>query len=560
MEARTYRTLELDKVIARLAEYAEFSASRDMLVALEPTADLDEAVYRQNETAEARRLLDEQGRVTIGGARDVREAAASASRDRTLTAMQLVEVRATLEAGIRLRRLIERSETPYTLLEALAVYLYEGHALISAIGKAVDANGEVLDSASAKLANIRRDLRQTQDDLRSRLNRIINSRSKYLQEAIITTRGGRYVIPVKAEARGRVDGIIHDQSASGATLYIEPQETVPINNRIRELELAERDEILRILQELSALVGRDAEAIIETVEALAALDAAFARAKYANRLDAAQPTLTGFDEGQAVLQLIDARHPLIDPEQVVAIDLIMDGLSQLIITGPNTGGKTVSLKTAGLLVLMAQCGLHIPASEESVLTVFEQVHADIGDEQSIEQSLSTFSGHMTNIIRILAYADERSLVIFDELGSGTDPAEGAAIARAILDDLRARRITTLTATHYPELKLYAHGTPGVRNASVEFDVETLSPTYRLIIGLPGRSNALAIASRLGLPEPIIETARGYIGESDLAADDLLDEIYQTRAEIRETREELAEQQADVTELQRKLKARLARIE
>lgn len=561
MEERTYRTLEFNKVVAQVAAYAAFSASRELLEAMRPTTDYDTALRLQQETTEGRFLLAENANVTVGGARDVRDAVLSAEREGRLTAMQLVTIRATLQSGIRLRRTIERSERDFILLREIAAELFEGHHIISAIGKSIDENGEVMDSASPKLAAIRRDIRSTQDKLRTRLNRLINNprNQPYLQESLITTRNGRYVIPVKAEARGRLNGIVHDQSASGATLYIEPAETVEVNNKIRELELAERDEILRILQALSAEVGAEAQAIVATVEAIAYLDVIFARAKYASALSAEEPHLTPIEEG-AVLRLYDARHPLITPEDVVAINLDMSDVMQLVITGPNTGGKTVTLKLAGLMIMMAQCGLHLPASDETTLSVFEGVYADIGDEQSIEQSLSTFSAHMTTIIRILDHADSRSLVILDELGSGTDPAEGAALARAILTYLRYSGAMTLTATHYPELKLYAHGTQGVRNASMEFDLNTLAPTYRLIVGLPGRSNALAIASRLGLQEAVLEEARGYVGEADLQVEEMLDEIQRTRAEVRDARERILLQEDELTERNRKLRARLERIE
>ncbi len=566
MDPKTYIKLELDKILKQLAGYASFSASRALLEALEPTADLDEARRRLAETSEARAFLEERDTATVGGARDVRLYADGAARGVTLTPEQLLEIKATLQAASALRRSIEKVADRFPLLAATAAMLDESRRVVAAIAQVVDDEGQVLDSASPRLAQIRHDLHLAHNRLQSRLQTIINSGryAPYLQETLITLREGRYVIPVKAEARGRVRGIVHDQSSSGATLFIEPLETVEINNEIRELQLAEQDEIRRILREVSALIGEHAAAICQTVEALAALDAAFARARYANALHASPPTLVGFDEGRfpgSTVRLYRARHPLIDPQKVVPIDVELDPETYiLIITGPNTGGKTVSLKTVGLLTLMAQCGLHIPAAEGSTLSVFDAVYADIGDEQSIEQSLSTFSAHLTHIIDILQEADERSLVILDELGAGTDPMEGAALARAILDELRERGATTFVATHYPELKLYAHSTPGVRNASVEFDVETLSPTYRLIVGLPGRSNALAIAARLGLPPPIIERARGYIGAQDLHADDLLEEIHRTREEIHRTQTRLLHAEAELNRQRDELRARLAALE
>lgn len=566
MDPKSHSRLELDKILKQLAGYASFSASRALLEALEPTADLEEARRRIAETSEARLLLEEREAVSIGGARDVRPYVSGAVRGVTLTAEQLLEIKATLQAAAALKRTLEKVADRFPLLARIASGLDEGRRVVAAIAQVLDDEGQVLDSASPRLAQIRHDLHLAHSRLQSRLQAILNSGryAPYLQEALVTLREGRYVIPVKAEARGRVRGIVHDQSSSGATLFIEPLETVEINNEIRELQLAEQNEILRILREVSALVGEHAEAICQTVEALAALDAAFARARYANALRASAPQLVDFDPARfpgSTVRLYRARHPLIDPQQVVPIDVELDPETYvLIITGPNTGGKTVALKTVGLLTLMAQCGLHIPAAEGSTLSVFNAVYADIGDEQSIEQSLSTFSAHLMHIIHILQQADERSLVILDELGAGTDPTEGAALARAILDELCQRGATTFVATHYPELKLYAHSMPGVRNASVEFDLETLSPTYRLIVGLPGRSNALAIAERLGLSSSIIERARGYVGVQDLHADDLLEEIHRTREEIRQTQARLLHTEAELNRQRDELRARLDNIE
>ncbi len=566
MIPKVYHTLELDKVLDKLTTYAAFSASATLLRELAPTGDLAEAQQRQRETTEARNLLEERANVTIGGARDIRPHARDALRGIVLSPAQLLEVKVTLQAAGALRRTITQVAERFPLLARLAANLSEGKHLVEAINQVIDDQGEILDSASPTLMRIRTDLRITHDRLHSKLQSLVNSSAvaPYLQEALITLRSGRYVIPIKAEAKGRVKGIVHDQSASGATLFVEPLATVEINNQIRELELAEEEEIRRLLTELSGQVGIEASAIIATVEALAALDAAFARAKYATTLRASEPILVGFDSRQApgiTIKLYGARHPLLDPLTVVPIDVELDEDTYIVVvTGPNTGGKTVSLKTIGLLALMAQCGLHIPAAEGSTLTVFESVYADIGDEQSIEQSLSTFSSHLHNIIGILGKANERSLVLLDELGAGTDPAEGSAIARALLSEFLQRGVTTFATTHYPELKLYAHNTPGVRNASVEFDVDTLSPTYHLIMGLPGRSNALAIAERLGLPRPIIEAARSYVKEIDLQTDDLLDEIHRTREEIRQTQARLLKAESDARQLQSELQLRLDGIE
>jgi len=395
----------------------------------------------------------------------------------------------------------------------------------------------------------------------------------YLQETLVTQRDGRYVLPLRSEFKGRIRSIVHDQSASGATLFVEPLSTVDMNNQYRELELAERDEVHRILAELSHQVGQYSFEINHTIEIIAELDLVFARAKYAEDLNATEPILHRIDQKPqdkvsklqkkpgTVVRLFQARHPLLDPETVVPIDVELDSQTYaMVITGPNTGGKTVTLKTVGLLALMAQSGLHIPVQSGSEISLFDDIHADIGDEQSIEQSLSTFSGHITNIIHILEHANSRSLVILDELGAGTDPQEGAALARAMLTHLLERGITTLVTTHHPELKTYAHSTPGVTNACVEFDLETLMPTFRLTIGLPGRSNALAIAERLGLPEPIIRTARSEIDPNDLRAEDLLDEILRQRDLARQARAEADEFRKESEELRSSLVERLANVE
>jgi DNA mismatch repair protein MutS2 len=433
----------------------------------------------------------------------------------------------------------------------------------------VDERGEVLDSASDKLAEIRRELRVAHDRLTAKLHRLVSDPkvTPMLQEPIVTQRDGRFVIPLRAEFKGRIKAVVHDQSASGATLFIEPLQVVDLNNAVRELELAERDEVRRILQRLSEEVGRHEEAIVGTVEALARLDLALAKARYAESIRAAEPGVREFDMARedghpgSTLRLIQARHPLLESEAVVPIDVTMDrDTYALVITGPNTGGKTVALKTAGLLALMAQCGLHLPCEAASELSVFDAVYADIGDEQSIEQSLSTFSSHVSNVIRILRDATRASLVVLDELGAGTDPEEGSALARSILDAFRARPTTTLVATHYPELKVYANATEGVRNASVEFDLETLRPTYRLSIGLPGRSNALAIATRLGLPPEIIANAQAYLSPDSLKVESLLDEIHREKDRVRQWLHEVEESRDQLAASQAALDRRLEAIE
>ncbi len=566
MDPRTYDVLELEKVLEILSGYAAFSFSKEKIIQLEPTPSLQEAQHRQQRTSESRLLLGElRPNVSIGGARDIRGEAESAERGGVLDASQLLMIRGTLQSAITLKKTIKEVAEKIPLLSHTSNWIMEGHQLIAAIGRAIDDSGLVKDSASPYLAEVRREIRIQEGRLQSKLQTIISDPNiaTYLQENLITTRNGRYVIPIKASAHGRVKGIVHDQSASGQTLFVEPTALVEIGNQIKALQLEEDKEIRRILAALSNQVGGEAGAIIETVETLADLDVCFAMAQYADVLDGVSPKLVGFESDQVGgrIYLYDARHPLLDPQTVVPTTVEFDeDVHTLIITGPNTGGKTVSMKTVGLITLMAQCGLHIPAAEETVLTVFETVYADIGDEQSIEQSLSTFSAHLTNIIGILRDVDNHSLVLLDELGSGTDPAEGAAVARAIMQELLRRGVTTMVATHYPELKIYAHNTPGIRNASVEFDVETLSPTYRLIMGIPGRSNALAIAKRLGLPDSIIEEARTYVGSEELQVEALLDEINRMRRQAEATQERLQATEKEVVTLQSALEERLVNIE
>jgi DNA mismatch repair protein MutS2 len=425
-----------------------------------------------------------------------------------------------------------------------------------------------MDSASPALGVIRRNLRIAHDRLMTKLQKMVSDphTAPYLQEALITQRDGRYVLPLRAEFKGRIRAVVHDQSTSGATLFVEPLSVVEHNNEFRELQLAERDEERRILAELSQQVGMQAGSILNTVERVADLDLCFAKAKYSDSIAATEPGLLpiGKPSGRhpgTIIRLYQARHPLLDPANVVPIDVELDAQTYaMVVTGPNTGGKTVTLKTIGLLALMAQSGLHIPVHSGSEISLFHNIYADIGDEQSIEQSLSTFSGHITNIIRILDHSDRRTLVILDELGAGTDPQEGAALARALLTHLLERGITTLVTTHHPELKAFAHSTPGVVNASVEFDLETLRPTFHLTIGLPGRSNALAIAQRLGMPEPIITSARSELSPADLRAEDLLDEIHRQRDLSRKARSVAENARHEAEAMRAELANRLERIE
>jgi DNA mismatch repair protein MutS2 len=568
IDQKSIHILELPKVLERLAAHTTFSAGAGLAREIAPTTDLEEARIWQRETAEAREMFENKFNVSMGGVFDVRDIAISSQRGVMIDAAVLLNIRTTLRRGTTVKRTLGRMDHQYPLLAEIVAEVEECADLQNAIAAAIDDNGEVKDSASARLAIIRRDLKIAFEKVQTRLNRLISTSSKaqFLQEPIITMRSGRYVVPIKADHKGKIPGIVHDSSSSGATLFIEPLETVDLNNQWRELQIEEEKEIRRILLALSEKVGEESEGIVRTVEVLAYLDLVFARARLANEMNAVQPALVPFGQKASnaghpgsTIAIKGARHPLLT-EKVVPIDIEFDEDTWvLVVTGPNTGGKTVSLKTVGLLTLMAQCGLALPA-DEARLSVFHGVFADIGDEQSIEQSLSTFSSHLTNTIHILRECNERSLVLLDEVGAGTDPAEGSALARAILDYLVSRRVTTLVTTHHPELKIYSVETPGVRNASVEFDLDTLAPTFRLIVGLPGRSNALAIASRLGLSQEIIESARSMVATEDLAADDLLDEIHRTRETIRQQYDEIASLRQQLEEQRDELQARLDHIE
>jgi DNA mismatch repair protein MutS2 len=609
MDPKTLHVLEYDKILDRLSGYCDFSASKELAQSIQPTPHLDEARRLLAETTEARFLFSTRD-LTIGGSRDIRPAADLAARGGVLESQALLDIKSTLIACRELKkallgkaeskeasksdkpksrkeRLKEKAEEeqakeehPFPYLAEIAVGLPDTHGLVSAISQVLSERGDVLDSASPKLASIRREQKVSHDRLMSKLQKYItdSKTTPMLQESIITQRDGRYVIPLRSEFKGRIKSVVHDQSSSGATLFVEPLPIVELNNAMRELELAERDEERRVLAELSTQVGEHAEELTYGIENLAVLDLTFAKAKYADEIKASEPILhemtvdrrpktekrksvNTVDGPPSTVRLLDACHPLLDPATVVPISVdLKPGISALVITGPNTGGKTVSLKTVGLLALMAQSGLHIPAESGSELPCFEAVWADIGDEQSIEQSLSTFSGHLTNIVGILKKADERSLVILDELGAGTDPQEGAALARAILAHLLARGITTFVATHYPELKTYAHATKGVVNASLEFDIKTLRPTYKLTIGLPGRSNALAIATRLGLDPEIVSAAKNEVNPENIRADKLLDDIRKERNRTGRERQKTAKARKRSEELNQELEARLEAIE
>jgi DNA mismatch repair protein MutS2 len=545
MDSKSIAVLEFQKVLDRLSGYTSFSASAAIVRALRPTNDYTLASERQARTTEARRVLSDNADLGIGGARDVRPLAELASRGGVLTPEELMDIKSTLMSSRDLLRYLTKLTLEIPHLRLIASGLEAPSGVIEKISSIISEKGDVLDSASAKLPLLRLEVKSANDKVMSKLGRMLteSATARMLQEPLITMRNNRYVIPIKSEYKNRMRCVVQDQSASGATVFVEPLAVVDLNNRWAEAVLAEGQEVRRILAEISALIGSHAINIQANVRALSMLDFAFACARYADDLNATEPVLNGFSSGKShnsecIIKFIHARHPLLDPKSVVAIDIALEkGTRALVITGPNTGGKTVTLKTTGLLVLMAQSGLHLPAQSGSETLVFRDVFADIGDEQSIEQSLSTFSGHITTIVRILKHAGHNTLILMDELGAGTDPQEGSALARAILTFLLRRRAPCMVATHYPELKAFAHSAEGVMNASVEFDLKSLRPTFRLMTGIPGRSNALEIAKRLGLDEEIIQDARKMINPSDLRAEDLIDEIHRQLENARQAHAE-----------------------
>ncbi len=566
MDDKSFRTLEFGKILERIAGYCDFYVSNEKALELRPANDIVAASQLLEQTSEAIEALSKRPDLSIGGARDIRQPVDLAKHGGVLAPAEFLDIKSTLVSARNLERVFQRSEASYPNLVEIAGQFPPPLGLVDAVSRTISDRGDVLDSASDRLAVIRRDIRIVHERLLSKLQKMVSSPeiSPMLQEALFTQRDGRYVLPLRAEYKGRIKAVVHDQSASGATLFIEPLSVFDLNNQYRELQLEERDEVRRVLAELSELVGRNSQELLQVVNIIAELDLCFARAKYAEDISASKPVLHSFKyDGRKtpVLNLIQARHPLLNPDEAVPVDISFPpGIFSLVITGPNTGGKTVTLKLVGLLTLMSQAGIFIPAQSGSGICFFEEVYADIGDEQSIEQSLSTFSGHINNIVRIIASADEKSLVILDELGAGTDPQEGAALARALLKFFIRSGITTLVSTHHPELKSFAHTMEGVQNASMEFDLDTLKPTFRLSIGLPGRSNAIAIAQRLGMPEDIVNEARSEIRPEELQVDDLLDEIRLQKDLAYRSRVEAELQREAAEKLRKELLERLARIE
>ncbi len=540
---KTIHSLEFDKICELLASFAPTDGSKAMARMLMPYDDIDAVLLRQRRTTDAKRLCDAKGMPSFGMVRDVSESCERAEKGATLTPGELLAVASVLRTSRSLIDYCHGNHLFDTVLDEIFDRLLPNRTLEEKITRSIISEELIADEASDTLANIRRQIRITNNKIKETLQKYIQggAHSKYLQENIVTTRNGRYVIPVKAECKNEVKGLIHDTSSSGATIFVEPSAVVDANNELRVLESKEEHEIEKILAALSASVSEFSDSIWLNYRNITELAFAFACAQMSYAMNASAPTVTE----ERLIYLKRARHPLIDKSRVVPINVILgEGYDTMIITGPNTGGKTVTLKTLGLFTLMAQSGLHIPADEGSTIAVCENVLVDIGDEQSIEQSLSTFSSHMVNIVSFMDKVCDRSLVLFDELGVGTDPVEGAALAVSIIDNVRSKGAMCAATTHYAELKAYALDTDGVCNASCEFDVETLKPTYKLIIGTPGKSNAFAISEKLGLPREIIENAENYVSSDNRKFEDIIGQLESTRIEMERNREETEAMRAD----------------
>ena len=560
MNERALKTLEYNKIIDRLAALAGSALGREKCEKLLPSSDLEEIRRMQQETSDALARIYQKGSLSFSGIPDVRASIMRLKIGGTLGPQELLRISSLLTAALRAKNYgTHKEDAPPDSLSERFSMLEPLSGVNNEIRRCILSEEEIADDASAALKSIRRAIRAANDKIRDELNSIVNSQQNraMLQDSIVTMRNGRYCLPVKSEYKNQFSGMIHDQSATGSTLFIEPMAVVRLNNELRELALKEQSEIEKILAELSAMAGAHTEELAYNQTTLAEFDFIFARALLSRQMKASEPVFTR----DRVIDIKKGRHPLIDPHRVVPIDIRLgQEFDLLVITGPNTGGKTVSLKTVGLFTLMGQAGLHIPAFDGSKLGVFREVYADIGDEQSIEQSLSTFSSHMTNTVSILKEADENSLALFDELGAGTDPTEGAALAMAILSYLHSRGIRTMATTHYSELKVFALSTEGVSNACCEFDVATLRPTYRLLIGIPGKSNAFAISLKLGLPDSIIEDAKARIGTQDKTFEDLLSELDQKRIETEREYMAANEARAEAEKLKKRLAEKNDRID
>ncbi|HZG78558.1 MAG TPA: endonuclease MutS2 [Paenibacillus sp.] len=553
MDQKLLEKLEYPKILNKLEAHAATSVGKALAAAALPSGDLEEVRHRLAGTDEAAAVDRMKGAAPFGGITDIRASLKRAAIGGTLSAFELLGVADTVQGGRRVKRFVESYQEKHDapILGALAEGIEELRPLEDAIRRCIDENGIVVDTASDELYRVRKELRSGEARVREKLESMVRSSTtqKMLQEALITVRNDRFVIPVKSEYRSSFGGIVHDQSSSGATMFIEPEQVVQMNNKLRELRIQEEREIEKILQRLSAGVAEHTDPLASNVDLLGQLDFLFAKARLAREMKGSLPAMNG----KGYLRIRRGRHPLIPIENAVPLDIELGGsYTAIIVTGPNTGGKTVSLKTVGLLSLMAMTGLFVPAEDGSELCVFDAVFADIGDEQSIEQSLSTFSSHMTNIIGILKKMTPRSLVLLDEVGAGTDPAEGSALAIAILEQIRGMGCRLIATTHYSELKAYAYDRQGVINASMEFDVETLRPTYRLLVGVPGRSNAFAIAERLGLSRRVIEDARVQVTEEDQRVESMIAKLEEHRIAAEHERREAERLRRETEELRREL--------
>ena len=560
MNQKTLTKLEYDKIISLLVDQASSETGKNRCRSLKPMIDLEEINTAQLQTAAAFSRIVKKGRLSFSGCYPVEDSMMRLEVGGTLSIPELLRVCKLCEVANRAKS-YGRHDTVDELADCLDSYFEQLSPLTplsNEIRRCIISEDEISDDASSTLKQIRKNMGQINDKVHSTLNTLVNgSLRSYLQEAIITMRGDRYCLPVKAEYRSQVNGLIHDQSSTGSTLFIEPMAIVKLNNDLKELYAKEQEEIQVILAKLSVETAEYIDEIRTNYQVLGELDFIFAKGSLALSMNASKPIFNT----NGYIHIREGRHPLLDKKKVVPITIYLGGeFDLLIVTGPNTGGKTVSLKTVGLFTLMGQAGLHIPALDRSELAVFEQVFADIGDEQSIEQSLSTFSSHMTNIVSFLQDVDERSLVLFDELGAGTDPTEGAALAIAILSHLHERGIRTMATTHYSELKVFALSTPGVENACCEFDVETLRPTYHLLIGIPGKSNAFAISSKLGLPGYIIESAKGHLSEQDESFEDLLTDLETSRRTIEKEQAEIVAYKREIEGLKREIRAKQERLD
>lgn len=562
MNEKVLHTLEYNKILDQLTEYAFSADARSRCQKLRPITDRAQIEQLQQQTSDALSRLFKYGSLSFSGVTDIRDSLKRLEIGGALSAIELLRVCSLLESAKRAKafaRSQEDNDQPDDSLTGLFAGIEPLTPLCDEIRRCIPSEDEIADDASSTLHSIRRSMRGMNDKIRAQMNSMINNTTtrSYLQDTVITMRDGRYCLPVKAEAKSLVPGMIHDQSSTGSTLFIEPMAVVNLNNEYKELQLREQEEIEVILAGLSNLTASYATQLLADYELLTDLDFIFARAAFAQTYNGVAPLFN--DDGR--IHIRKGRHPLLDPKKVVPIDVRLgEDFRLLIVTGPNTGGKTVSLKTVGLLTLMGQSGLHIPASERSELGIFDEVFADIGDEQSIEQSLSTFSSHMVNIIRILEQVNDRSLVLFDELCAGTDPTEGAALAISILSKLHLYGARIMATTHYSELKVYALSTPGVENACCEFDVATLSPTYRLLIGIPGKSNAFAISEKLGLPTDLIADAKGRISKSEGDFEDLIADLEKSRSTIEREQLEINQYKAEIESLKKKLEQKQERLD